>query len=182
MVVIWCAVVWCGMMACGWFRGDVRTGNVVGREMSCYVMLSHVRSYDVMWCDVVVWCVGLRDAVLWTTESPCHSETRETSIPMRGATLGCKTQGKYGEPMSQKCGSVRQRTPRCYKVLPPTTDPCDSCNTWNVMYIAPSNLRDANTMELPHSCLIVATHETSCTLRRVTYGMQTQWNYHIHVW
>ena len=121
---------------------------------------------DVMWCDVVVWCVGLRDAVLWTTESPCHSKTGETSIPMRGATLGCKTQGKYGEPMSQKCGSVRQRTPRCYKVLPPTTDPCDSCNTWNVMYIAPSNLRDANTMELPHSCLIIATHEKSFALCR----------------
>ena len=32
----------CGMMSCGWFRGDVRTGNVVGCQMSCYVMLCHV--------------------------------------------------------------------------------------------------------------------------------------------
>ena len=44
------------LMCCGvmWYDGMwlvsrcVRTGNVVGREMSCYVMLSHVRSYDVM--------------------------------------------------------------------------------------------------------------------------------------
>ena len=29
-----------------------------------------------------------------------------------------------------------------------------------------------NTMEIRHSCLIVATHETSCTSRGATYGMQ----------
>lgn len=52
-------------------------------------------------------CVELGD-VLRATET-CHSKNRETSIPMCGATVGCKTR-EDGEPMSQNYGSVLQRT------------------------------------------------------------------------
>ena len=146
---LWYDVVWCGMMSCGWFRGDVRTGNVVSHEMSCYVMWRdvvschlvscrvmwrdvvscHVVSCRVMWCDMMQWdgmlfdvmwwelCDVLNDDVLWTTEGRCHSKTCETSIPMRGATLGCKTQEDYGEPMSQNYDSVLQRTTTYYNSL-----------------------------------------------------------------
>ena len=49
----------------------------------------------------------------------------------------------------------------------------DSRSAWNVQYTRRSNLCGMqNTMELRHSCLIVATHETSCTSRGATYGMQ----------
>ena len=84
--------------------------------------------------------------------SPCHSKTRETSIPMHGAALGCKTQEDYGEPMSQNYGSVLQRLTTYYNV--------------RIRYYS------RTTMELRLSSLVVAAHETFFTLRGVTYGMQ----------
>ncbi len=126
--VLWCDVMWLVSRwredgQCGWSR-DVMLCDVV----SCHVVSCRV---TVMWCDamgwndmgcyvmgwdVVVWCIELGDGVLWTTGSPCHSKTRETSIPMRGATLGCKTQEDYGQPMSQNYDSVLQRTSTYYNV------------------------------------------------------------------
>ena len=44
--LMYCGVMWYDVM---WlFRGDVRTGNVVCCEMSCYVMLRDVMSNDVL--------------------------------------------------------------------------------------------------------------------------------------
>lgn len=42
------------------FWGSVRTGNVVGREMSCCVMLCHM-----MWCGVIPCRVMLCDVMQW---------------------------------------------------------------------------------------------------------------------
>ena len=85
--------------------------------------------------------------------SPCHSKTRETSIPMRGAALGCKTQEDYGEPMSQNYGSVLQRLTTYYNV--------------RIRYYS------RTTMELRLSSLVVAAHETFFTLRGVVETHET---------
>ncbi len=119
MVVIWCAVVWFGTM---WLvaRCHVMWCYVIWcAVLWCDVMQWDGMTWDVLWCDGMwfVWCVELGDDVLWTTESPCHSKTRETSIPMCSATLRCKTQADYGEPMSQNYDLVPQRTTTYYNVL-----------------------------------------------------------------
>ena len=124
--VLWCDVDWRGMMSCGWFQGDVRTGNVVGCGMSCYDVLRCdvcISAWQVVWCkemgwngmgrDVMDWCVELGD-VLWTTQGPCHSKTLEMSSPMRGATLGCKTQKDY---VLQCSTPVLLRATKYYYVL-----------------------------------------------------------------
>ena len=99
--VLLCCVMWCHAVSCHVLWCDAMAWN----DMVC----------SVMWWDVVVWCVELGDDVLWTTESPRHRKTRGTSIPMRGATLGRKTQEDYGEPMAQRTMT------RYYKELLRTT-------------------------------------------------------------
>lgn len=69
---------------------------------------------DGIWCDAVwcrvSWCevMWLCDMVNWEMmccelpTTPCHSKTLEMSIPMCGATPGCKTQVGSGKPMPQQ--------------------------------------------------------------------------------
>ena len=119
VVVMWCAVPWCGMMSCAWLQGELsKCAWLWGEAMwvvaswndmmlcdvtCCYVLwcavlwcavmwLCDVVGCEVMaWCGVVVWRGELGGDVLWTMKSPCHSKTLETFIPMRDATMGCKT-------------------------------------------------------------------------------------------
>ncbi len=107
LVVMWCAVVWCRMMPRSWFWSDVRTGNVI-HVVSCNARGWTGMGCSVMCWDVVVWCVAFGDGGLWATVSPCHSKTFETSIPKRGATLGCKTQKTTRSPCHKEPRYVLQ--------------------------------------------------------------------------
>ena len=87
----------CGMMSCDWFPGDMRTGNVVGHEMSCYAM-----SCEVMWCDVVschvvschvVWC-----EVMWCNGMGCY--VMSWDLVVWCVEWWCAV--NYGGPMSQQ--------------------------------------------------------------------------------
>ena len=107
-------------------------------SMSCGWLWGHV-----MRCHVVVWCCELGDDVLWTLRREHDSKTLQRSIPLRGETLGCKTHKNFGERMSQYYGSVLQSTTPYYTVT--TTFMFGSRNTWNIQYIARSDLWDATT-------------------------------------
>ena len=74
------------------------------RVMSCDLMWSDEMGCRMSWCEVMWLC----DMVNWEMmccelpTTPCHSKTLEMSIPMCGATPGCKTQVGSGEPMPQQ--------------------------------------------------------------------------------
>ena len=113
-----------------------------------------------MWCDVVtsreMWC--LRRKVLQPYKVLLRT-TKYYSV-LQSTTLYCKVllRDKWNVQsiaLSNLWDAKQKRT---------TTFMFDSRNTWTVHYI--------DTMELRHSGLSVATHETSSTLIRATYGMQ----------
>ena len=79
----------------------------------------------------------LRDVLNWEMMCcACQSKARETSIPMRCTTLGCKTQKDCGDTMSQNYDLALQRTTTYYsgttpyyKVLQDTTNDKTSGST-----------------------------------------------------
>ena len=81
--IMWCDVKWCHVISCDAMCGDVM--------WLCDAVGCEVVWCDAMWlCDVVNWqrmCCELRRAH--------DSKTLEASIPVRGETLGCKTQNDY---------------------------------------------------------------------------------------
>ena len=190
----WCNVRWCGTW-CQVVGCMVRWSNVVSswlvvrsRELrwSCDVMWCHVTSFDVMWlfvwchamsCDVlscdkvpsaVKWCYarGWDVMSLWCDVVGCevilhHIVWFEAVVCCGGWKLICCKLRRANVIV------LRPRTSKYYSVLQSIT------NYYNFVLRTTKSLliRTTKYYNVP-ICLMVATHETSGTLRGATYRMQ----------
>ena len=184
---MWCDVTWwwCDAMSCKVMRIRVIWCDVMPPDdlsdvmrragMGCYAVVMRcggAMSYigcQVMRCDVMRLC----DVVNWEMmccewRGPCHSKTADTSTPMRSATLGCKTQLDYEEPMPQYYDSILQSTSPYYKYYKVLLQKTINYAPGSTYYVLQSTTSYTYGVLLSHSCLLVITHETSTTVRGAT--------------
>ena len=168
----WCDVVWCRVFGfeVPWALAVwlvARCHLIWCCSMLCDVMWCHVMSCDVMWwgvwCDVMKWDGMLCDVMVcgcvmrWIGR---WCETLETSVPMRGATLGCKTQDHCGEPTSEVLMKY-------YASL---------LQSATLVLVHGATYWMQNTPELLHSCLIIITHERPSECAEQLVGCKTHCN------
>ena len=168
--VKWCDVMWCHVLSCNVIWCDGLQWQVMWSDvMSCDLMWNDAMGWSVMW--VGIWCDSMwlcdvvdRHMMCCELRRPHNRKTHERSRPIRGETLGCKTQKKKRGLMSQYHDSVLQSITPYENVT--MTFMFGSCKLWDVPSIVRSNAWD--TEHERHSCFLVITPESSSLIITVT--------------